>query len=78
MPTEVNKCNFRGSNSTILNFAALVSGVQLLLNVQILPLTLLWKGFVNCRRKEEVKKKLFPFVKKVGKKQHGLVKQLPQ
>ena len=35
----VNKSIFRGSNSAILSFAALVSGVQLLLKVQILPLT---------------------------------------
>ena len=55
MPTEVNKCIFGGSNSAILNFAALVSGVQLLLKVLILPLTPLWKGFVNQGRKEEVK-----------------------
>ena len=64
--------HFRGSNSAILNFATLVSGAQLLLKVQILPLTLLWKGYVNQGRKEEVNKKLFPFVKMVGKKQHGL------
>ena len=63
-----------GSNAAILNFATLVSGVQLLLKVQILPLTLLWKGFVNQARKEEVNKKLFPFVKMFGKKQHGLLK----
>ena len=68
MPTDVNKCIFRGSNSAILNFAALVSGVQLLLKVQILPLTPLWNGFVNQDRKEEVNKKLFPFLKMVGKK----------
>ena len=74
MPTEVNKCIFRGSNSAILNFAGLVSGVQLLLKVQILPLTLLWKSFVNLGRKEEVNKNLFPFVNMVGKKQHGLLK----
>ena len=74
MLTEVNTCIFRGSNSAILNFAALVSGVQLLLKVQILPLTPLWKGFVNRGRKEEVHKKLFPFVKMVGKKQHGLLR----
>ena len=63
MPIEVNKCIFRGSNSAILNFAALVSGVQLLLEVQILTLTPLWEGFVNRGRKGEVNKKLFPFVK---------------
>ena len=74
MPTEVNKCIFRGSNSAILNFVALVSGVQLLLKMQILPLTPLWKGFVNWGRKEEVNKKLFPFVKMVGKKQYGLLR----
>ena len=74
MPTEVNKRIFRGSNSAILNFAALVSGVQLLLNVHILPLTSLWKGFVSQGRKEEVNKKMFPFVKMVGKKQHGLLR----
>ena len=68
MPTEVNKCIFRGSNSAILNFAALVSGVQLLLKVQILPLTLLWKDIVNRGRKEKVNKKLFPFVKMVWEK----------
>ena len=69
MPTEVNKCIFRGSNSAILNFAALVNGVQLLLKVHILPLTPLWKGFVSqeAGRKEEVNKKLFPFVKWQGK-----------
>ena len=67
MPTEVNKRIFRGSNSAILNFAALVSVVQLLLQVQILPLTPLWKCFVNRGREEEVNKKLFPFVKMVGK-----------
>ena len=39
MSTDVNKCIFRGSNSAILNFAALVSRVQLLLKVHILPLT---------------------------------------
>ena len=74
MPTEVNKCIFRGSNSAILNFAALVKGVQLLLKVHILPLTPLWKGFVSQGRKEEVNKKLFPFVKMAGKKQHGLLR----
>ena len=75
MPNEVNtgKCIFRGSNSAILNFAALVSGVQLLLKVQILPLTPLWKGFVSRGREEDVNKKLFLFVKMVGKKQHGLL-----
>ena len=31
--------HFRGSNSAILNFATLVSGVQLLLKVQIFPLS---------------------------------------
>ena len=46
--------HFRGSNSAILNFAALVNGVQLLLKVHILPLTPLWKGFVSQGRKEEV------------------------
>ena len=70
MSTEVNKCIFRGSNSAILNFAALVSRVQLLLKVHILPLTPLWKGFCQPGKKEEVNKKLFPFVKMVGKKQH--------
>ena len=74
MPTEVNKCIFRGSYSAIINFAALVSGVQLLLNVLILPLTPLLKGFVNRGRKEEINKKLFPFVKMVVKKQHGLLR----
>ena len=74
MPTEVNNSIFRGSNSAILNFAALASGVQLLLKVQILPLTPLWKGFVNRGREEEVSKKLFPFVKIVGKKQYGLLR----
>ena len=74
MLTEVNKCIFRGSNSAIINFAALVSGVQLLLKVHILPLTQLWKGFVNQGRKEEVNKKLLTFVKMVGKKQHGLLR----
>ena len=74
MPTEVKKCIFRGSNSAILNFAALVSGVQLLLKVQILPLTPLWKGIVNWGREEDVNKKFFPFVKMVGKKQHGLLR----
>ena len=56
-----------------LNFAALVSGVQLLLKVHILPLTPLWKGFCQPGKKKEVNKKLFPFVKMVGKKQHGLL-----
>ena len=74
MPNEVNKCIFRGNNAAILNFAVLVSGVQLLLKVQMLTLTPLWKGFVNQRRKGEVNKKLFPFVKMVGKKQHGLLR----
>ena len=55
--------NFRGSNSAILNFAALVSRVQFLLKVHILPLTPLWKGFCQPGKKEEVNKKLFPFVK---------------
>ena len=55
--------NFRGSNSAILNFAAVVSRVQLLLKVHILPLTRLWKGFCQPGKKEEVNKKLFPFVK---------------
>ena len=68
MPTEVNKCIFKGSNSAIVNFATLVSGVQLLLKVQILHLTQLSKGFVNWGRKEEVNKMLFLFVKRVGKK----------
>ena len=65
MSTDVNKCIFRGSisNSAILNFAALVSRVQLLLKVHILPLTPLWKGFCPPGKKEEVNKKLFPFVK---------------
>ena len=68
MSTEVNKCIFRkDGNSAILNFAALVSGVQLLLKVHILPLTPLWKGFCQPGKKEEVNKKLFPFVKMVGK-----------
>ena len=58
MSTEVNKCIFRGSNSAILNFAALVSRVQLLLKVHILPLTPLWKGFCRPGKKEEVNKKL--------------------
>ena len=75
---EVNKVIFKGTNSAILNFATHVSGVQLLLKVQILPLTILWKGFVNWGRKEEVSKKLFPLAKTVGKKQHGLLKQLPK
>ena len=76
MSTDVNKCIFRGSisNSAILNFAALVSRVQLLLKVHILPLTPLWKGFCQPRKKEEVNKKLFPFVKMVGKKQQGLLR----
>ena len=55
--------NFRGSNSAILNFAALVSRVQFLLKVHILPLTPLWKGFCQLGKKEEVNKKWFPFVK---------------
>ena len=74
MPNEVNKCIFGESNSAISNFAALVSGVQLQLKVKILSLTPLWKGFVNQGRKEEVSKKLFPFMKMVGKKQHDLLK----
>ena len=76
MSTGVNKCIFRGSisNSAILNFAALVNGVQLLLKVHILPLTPLWKGFCQPGKKEEVNKKLFFFVKMVGKKQQGLLR----
>ena len=76
MSTDVNKCISRGSinNSAILNFAALVSRVQLLLKVHILPLTPLWKGFCQPGKKEEVNKKLFPFVKMVGKKQQGLLR----
>ena len=54
MSTEVNKCIFRGSNSAILNFAALVSRVQLLLKVHTLPLTPLWKGFCQPGKKEEL------------------------
>ena len=77
MPTEVNKCILGEAPLPFLNIATLVSGVQLLLKVQNLPFTLLWKGFINWGRKEEVNKKLFPFVKMVGKKQHGLLKQLP-
>ena len=51
--------HFRGSNSAIiLNFATLVSG-----SVQNLPLTLLWKGFVDWERKEEVNEKFFPIRK---------------
>ena len=62
MSTDVNKCIFRGSisNSSILNFAALVSRVQLLLKVHILPLTPLWKGFCQPGKKEEVNKKVVP------------------
>ena len=56
MSNDVNKCIFRGSNSAILNFAALVSRVQLLLKVHILPLTPLWKGFCQPGKKEEVNK----------------------
>ena len=77
MPTEVNKCILGEATLPFLNFATLVNGIQLLLKVQNLPLTLLWKGFVNWGRKEEVNEKLFPFVKMVGKKRHGLLKQLP-
>ena len=66
MPTEVNKCIFMVSNSAILNFAALVSGVQLLLQVQILPLTHFGR-VLSSGEEEEVNKKLFPFVKMVGK-----------
>ena len=77
MPTEVNKCILGEATLPFLNFVTLVNGVQLLLKVQNLPLTLLWKCFVNWGRKEEVNEKLFPFVKMVGKKQHGLLKQLP-
>ena len=64
--------HFRGSNSAILDFASLVSRV--LLKVHILPLTPLWKGFCQPGKKEEVNKKLFPFVKMVGKKQQGLLR----
>ena len=71
MSTELNKCIFRGSNSAILNFAALVSRVQLLLKVHILPLTALWKGFCQPGKKEEVNKK-FPFVKNGREKATGL------
>ena len=76
MSTGVNKCIFRGSisNSAILNFAALVSRVQLLLKVHILPLTPLWKGFCQPGKEEEVNKKLFPFMKMVGKKKQGLLR----
>ena len=79
MPPEVNKCIVRGSNSSILDFAALKSliqksRVQLLLKVHILPLTPLRKGFCQPGKKEEVNKKLFPFVKMVGKKQQGLLR----
>ena len=68
MPAEVNKYIFRGSNSAILYFATLVSGVQLILKVQNLPLTLLWKGFDNWEEKEEVNKMLFPFCENGRKK----------
>ena len=69
--------HFRESNSAIFKPCHPCQWVQLLLKVQNLPLTLLWKGFVNWGRKEEVNEKLFPFMKMVGKKQHGLLKQLP-
>ena len=52
--------HFRGSNSATLNFAALVSGIQLLLKVHILPLTPLWKGVCQLGKKEEVNKKVVP------------------
>ena len=74
MPNEVNKCIFRGSNSAVLNSAALVSRVQLLLKGHILPLTPLQKGFCQPGKREEVNKKLIPFVKMVGKKQQGLLR----
>ena len=75
MPTEVNKCILGEATLPFLNFAILVSGSNSCLSCKIL--TLLWKGFVNWGRKEEVNEKLFPFVKMVGKKQHGLLQQLP-
>ena len=62
----MNKCIFGGSNSAILNFATLVNGVQFLLKVQILPLILLWKSFVNWGRKEKVNI-VVPLCEKVGK-----------
>ena len=74
MPIGLNKCIIRGSNSAILSFAALVSGVQLLLKVQILPLTHFGRVLSSGEKKEEVNEKLFPFVKMVGKKQHGLLR----
>ena len=55
MPTEVHKCIFRGSNSAILSFTALLSGVQLLLGANSSFDTIL-EGFVNRgeKRKSEV------------------------
>ena len=73
MPTEVNKCIFRGSNSAILNFAARQWSPTLIKSAHSSFDTTL-KGFVNQGRKERVNKKLFPFVKMVGKKQHGLLR----
>ena len=69
--------HFTGSNSAIFKLCHPCQWVQLLLKVQNFPLTLPWKGFFNWGRKEEVNEKLFPFVKMVGKKQYGLLKQLP-
>ena len=60
--------HFRGSNSAIFKLCHPCQRVQLLLKVQNIPLALLWKGFVNWGRKEEVNEKLFPFVKMAGKK----------
>ena len=74
MPTEVNKCIFRGSNSAILNFAALVSGSPTLIKSAHSYFDTILKGFCQPGKKEEVNKKLFPFVKMVGKKQHGLLR----
>ena len=76
MSAGVNKCILGEALATLpfINFATLVSRVQLLLKVHILPLTPLWKGFCQPGKKEEVNKKLFPFVKMVGKKQQGLLR----
>ena len=45
--------HFRGSNFVIVKFAALVSGFQLLLKVQILPLTHFGRVLSNGEEKRK-------------------------
>ena len=59
MPTEVNKCIFRGSNSAILNFAALVNGVQLIKSAHSSFHTTL-EGFCQPGKKGGSKLKVVP------------------